>query len=93
MLGNYNLLAGIPGRSSAPGYGSYRYRNANRTSGGKTALVGIAKVPHQGALDALASMDTVSMIMLKPGSGVKVEATGDRRVREGLMRAVTPIQM
>ena len=83
MLGKYNLLAGIQGSS---GYRSYR--NKDKIAPPKTALVGIAKVPHKGALEALESLDTVSMIMLKPGSGIKIEATGDSRVREGLMRVV-----
>ena len=72
MLGDHMLVAGTAGSYGKP----------------KTALVGIAKVPHQNAIDEMNKVDAESMIMLKPGSGVRIEAPGDRRVREGLMRAV-----
>ncbi len=72
MLGNHMLVAGTTG--------SYR--------GPTTALVGIAEVPHQDAIDETSKVDAESMIMLKPGAGVKIEAPGDARIRSGLLRAI-----
>ncbi len=54
----------------------------------KTALVGIAQVPHQSAIDELSKMDTDTMIMLKSGSGIRIDAPGDSRIRSGLQRAI-----
>ena len=58
---------------------------------GKTApmaLIGIAKVPHKAAVDQMNAVDAESMLMLKPGAGVRIEAEGDPRVREGVLRAI-----
>jgi len=90
MLGNFNLLAGVQSKypSSRNNFSFRRSRVVISGDESQTVLVGVAKVPHQGALDAMANMDAVSMIMLKPGSGVKIEATGGSKVREGLLRAV-----
>ena len=72
MLGKHHLLAATQ----------------SRRDGKRNALVGIAEVPHEGAMNALESLKEISMLMLKPGSGVKVDALGDKRIREGIMRAI-----
>lgn len=77
MLGNMDLLAA--------------YKNTSRFSrdqGSQVALVGLAKVPHAPAVEALSKLETFEMLMLKPGSGVRIEATGDGRIRDGVLAAI-----
>lgn len=73
MLGRHMLVA-------ATGGGSYR--------GPKMALIGVAEVPHEDAIAETEKVDAESMIMLKPGVGVRIEAPGDPRIRSGLLRAI-----
>ena len=77
MLGDMDLLAA--------------YKNTSRFSrdkGSQVALVGLAKVPHAPAVEALGKLEKFEMLMLKPGSGVRIEAEGDKRIREGVLAAV-----
>lgn len=77
MLGGWNLLAGIKGR-----YGV-------SSSEKHTALIGLAKVPHDPALDALGKLEAVDLLMLKSGSGIQVDdGIKDERIRSGIMRAM-----
>lgn len=72
MLGDSMLVAATSGSYRAP----------------KTALVGIAKVPHEEAINVSNGVDADEMIMLKPGAGIKVEAPGDPRIRAGILRVI-----
>ena len=77
MLGDMDLLAA--------------YKNTNRYSrdqGSQVALVGLAKVPHAPAVEALGKLEKFEMLMLKPGSGVRIEAEGDKRIRAGVLAAI-----
>ena len=79
MLGEMNLLAA--------------HKSATITVGDKRikqtlALVGLAKVPHAPAVEALGKLEKLEMLMLKPGSGVRIETEGDRQVRDGVLAAI-----
>ena len=77
MLGNMDLLAA--------------YKNASRFSrdkGSQVALVGLAQVPHAPAVKALRELEKIEMRMLRPGAGVRIEAAGDKRVRDGVLAGI-----
>jgi len=77
MLGNMDLLAAYKNTSGF-----------SRDQGSQVALVGLAKVPHAPAVEALSKLEKLEMLLLKPGSGVRIEATGDRRIRDGVLAAI-----
>ncbi|MCS7466745.1 SHD1 domain-containing protein [Stieleria sp. ICT_E10.1] len=56
-------------------------------SGQAHALVGAATVPHKDAIELMKKVDPESLVMLKPGLGVRIEASGDSRIAQGLRRA------
>ena len=74
LIGNYMLVAGTDG--------------SPYSSGRKTALIGTAKVPHQFATTEVERVSANDLIMLKPGSGVRIEATGSGEVRDGVLKAI-----
>ena len=81
MLGKLNLLAGTKRLR-------FYDRAARKFNDTNYALVGLAEVPHAPALEALDKLQDVDMLMLKKGSGVRIEASGDPRIREGVLRAI-----
>ncbi len=52
------------------------------------AYVGIAKVPHEVAVKEMNKADTDAMIMLKPGSGIRLDVPADDRIRTGIENAI-----
>lgn len=58
-----------------------------RASGTPYALVGVATVPHDDAIELMKKIDPNSIVMLKPGMSVRIEAKGDSRILAGLRRA------
>ena len=79
MLGEMNLLAAH--KSATITVGEERIKQT-------LALVGLAKVPHPPAVEALGKLEKLEMLMLKPGSGVRIEIEGDRQVRDGVLAAI-----
>lgn len=51
------------------------------------ALVGVATVPHDDAIELMKQIDPESIVMLKRGAGVRIDARGDSRITQGLRRA------
>ncbi|QEF98816.1 hypothetical protein Mal15_28730 [Stieleria maiorica] len=56
-------------------------------SGQSHGLVGVATVPHDDAIELMKKVDPNSLVMLKPGLAVRIEASGDARIAQGLRRA------
>lgn len=72
MLGDRLLVSGVRSQSRGPAQ----------------LLVGVAKIPHQEAVDEMNKIDVKTMTMLERGVGVKIDAPGDRRVRAGIEAAM-----
>ena len=79
MLGGMNLLAASK---------TATIRSGRERISKTLALVGLAKVPHAPAVDALAKLEKLDMLILKPGSGVRIETEGSQEVREGVLAAI-----
>ena len=79
MLGEMNLLAASKSTS---------VRKDGRRFTKTLALVGLAKVPHAPAVDALNKLEKLDMLMLKPGSSVRIEVEGDSRIRDSILEAI-----
>ena len=61
---------------------------ANGREGKKNVLVGVASVPHKDAIELMKKVDTTKLVMLKRGSRVSVQSSGDARIVNGIKRAV-----
>lgn len=53
-----------------------------------SVLIGTSIIPHQKVIEEVDQFDMAQMDMLKPGSGVRIVASGDGRIRSGIEAAV-----